>query len=248
MNFQFEVEETILIAEALFGKNAYALEDWESLKNALWKDYKIAYEFFLYREVVLFFANDSALEQLRKVPNQTEALFDKVRKSKEYEKLLEKTEKYKAWLEKEWEDKKDIVLKELEDILRVDLPVETFKVAVLAPELGNGINIGDKILWGHTEDWENYSLVYLVHEALHSLFGKSELEHALIELIADNELRIRLNGGDVYHSVAGDLEGHASLLEIKKELLDSWNVYLESQNQNIYEYLREIRGGNILSE
>ena len=92
------------------------------------------------------------------------------------------------------------------------------------------------IAWGHNEDWPNYATVYLWHEILHSYLGYSEKEHALIELIADEELRIQLNGGKYPPFVVG----HKNLEKMKKKLLPQWRKYLKLKNRNIREFLRKV--------
>ena len=86
---------------------------------------------------------------------------------------------------------------------------------------------GQPILWGHNDLFENYTTVYLWHEILHTYLGTSQLEHALIQLIADNELRIQLNGGSY-----PPFEGHAYLLPLMKKVLPLWNEYLAKTDKN----------------
>ena len=50
------------------------------------------------------------------------------------------------------------------------------------------------ILWGHKEEYENYTTIYLWHEILHTYFDKTDISHAIIQLITDCELQNRLNG------------------------------------------------------
>lgn len=57
----------------------------------------------------------------------------------------------------------------------------------------------NEISWGGVNEWENYEIVYIWHEILHDdkLLGtESDVNHAIIELISDNELRRRLNGDE----------------------------------------------------
>jgi len=85
---------------------------------------------------------------------------------------------------------------------------------------------------GHHEDWPNYATVYLWHEILHSYIGYSEKEHAVIELITDEELRIRLNG-----SKYPPFAGHKYLAKIKQKILPRWKKYLKSKKRNIREFM-----------
>ena len=59
-------------------------------------------------------------------------------------------------------------------------------------------------------------------------------EHAVIELITDEELRTRLNGGKYPPFV-----GHGYLQKVKEKLLPKWRKYLKSEKQNIREFIRK---------
>lgn len=54
-------------------------------------------------------------------------------------------------------------------------------------------------MWGGLEMWPNYTTIYVWHEIFHSILPgqglkTTDLDHALIQLITDNELNARLNG------------------------------------------------------
>jgi hypothetical protein len=143
---------------------------------------------------ILATENDTGV--LAKAVKELDMLIKEGIESPLFAELLQNAENYKNWLEHEWATNKDKINKELTNIMKVDLPKETFTVYVM----GDLVHVGKylrnhNITWGHKEDWKNYSLVYLIHESLHELFSHSDLDHAVIELATDNELRIRLNGG-----------------------------------------------------
>jgi len=89
------------------------------------------------------------------------------------------------------------------------MPNRKIDVLVTHPKLKNGVNFArfGVIGWGHSEDWKNYTSVYIWHEILHSYFDKSDLNHTLIELIADNELRYRHPGGKDFDYYAAFCSG-----------------------------------------
>ncbi len=95
--------------------------------------------------------------------------------------------------------------------------------------------------WGHHEEWPNYTTVYLWHEILHSYLGYSELEHTLIQLVTDNELRVQLNGGSYPPFV-----GHENLNPLTEKLFPYWKKYLQKDNKNIYELKEKLEKENIL--
>jgi hypothetical protein len=130
----------------------------------------------------------------------------------------------------EWEQNLPRSSAEMCDILGYSICGE-WKVFITPPALMAGMNTGKGIVWTHRTDWPNYSSVYLWHEVLHSEFGRSDTEHAVIELAADHELRVRLNGG-----AYADWPGHEYLNEERVRLLPHWRQYLSSSPRNIKDF------------
>jgi len=64
--------------------------------------------------------------------------------------------------------------------------------------------------------------------------------HALIELMTDNELRIRLNRKGVYFRERKSDVGHQFLRTLEKRILPHWKLYLKSKNKNIFVFEKEI--------
>jgi len=78
--------------------------------------------------------------------------------------------------------------------------------------------------------------VYLWHEILHSYFDNSDINHAIIELITDEELRCFLN-----HSSYPPFVGHKHLKILKKKLLSKWKIYTNSNNKDIKHFISTIK-------
>jgi len=154
-----------------------------------------------------------------------------LRKSKEFKLILDQTKDYLSFCEKQWMQNYVIGHKTIKDLTGFKLD-ETFDVYITHPSLANGAFLAPStIRWGHSEDWPNYTTVYLWHEVLHSYFQPStEINHALIELITDNELRIRLNGGEY-----PPLVGHETLSELREKILPYWRDYLKRNKKDIFE-------------
>jgi hypothetical protein len=137
------------------------------------------------------------------------------------------------------EQKKDTIIKLVEDITRTKLKGK-FLWMVLSPIAGGGSNMSfwfneNVFMFGHNDDWQNYSMVYVIHEIFHSLFGHTGVEHAIMQLAIDNELRIRLNGSGTYFEENGLNIGHRFLRDIEKKILPYWKEYLKS-DETIYEF------------
>ena len=63
----------------------------------------------------------------------------------------------------------------------------------------------------------------------------NDTNHALIQLITDNELRIRLNGGKY-----PPFEGHSTLTAEMSSLLPKWQEYLLSPNKDILAFEKSL--------
>lgn len=208
-----------------------------SLKNYYFDKYLIAHD--LFKNPYDIFMKADYSQKIAEASAQIKDMFAEFKKTNEFKDLLTKTEDYKLWLKKEWDKNKSKIIEELHKIMRVELPEEIVTVFVLEQNIGGGQYLGDNnIVWGHTEDWPNYSLVYLLHEYLHSFLPHNDNIHAVIELITDNELRIRLNGTGEYFYINDKLIGHEYLLEKEKLMLPKWKNYLKDNNQNIFDFIK----------
>lgn len=238
MNLSFEIREHFLIASALFRENKEDI-GWKEFKNYLWGKYRESYEFFLHYEPDHFFSQPDPIQVFDKVNNQISDLLREVLASSEFKDLYKKTESYKEWLSGEWESKKAKVEEALKSILRIDLSNREVKVLVVHPSVGGGKHIGQGlILWGGKEYWPNYNVVYLAHEFMHEILCSADIQHAVIELITDNELRIRLNGEGSYFKEGHEEVGHSSLRMIEEKLLPHWKEYLLNPKQNIFDFIK----------
>jgi hypothetical protein len=174
--------------------------------------------------------------------DNAEKLLDTWLKNPQARKLIKETEKYKNWLEKEWGEKGQDALNELKKITKIQLPNRTISVYITHPKLNNGMTINTKtITWGHSEDWENYSIVYLCHEIMHIVLwnSKSSVSHAAIELATDNELRIKLNKrGEYFREGKYDI-GHNKLKEVEQKLFPRWKKYLKDPKTNIKQFIQK---------
>ncbi|MCB0333673.1 MAG: hypothetical protein KDD55_09260 [Bdellovibrionales bacterium] len=152
-----------------------------------------------------------------------------------FQQALRETLELRAEVELEWKSK----ARESTEIVRAltgfDIGHDIYRVFITHPSLRNGCYFGDQqIGWGGVNEWPNYRVVYLWHEILHDeqWLGTSDLNHALIELLTDNELRVRLNGGSY-----PPWEGHRELDPLREKLLPDWRAYLEQDNRDIRKFI-----------
>jgi len=180
---------------------------------------------------------------LKIVANRAEKLLKKWLQSPESRRLVRETKQYREWLKEEWRKKEKKILKELKRIIRIPLPEKEISIYITHPKLKNGLTISPKIIvWGHKEEWPNYSVVYLCHEILHTMFwgDNSKITHAIIELATDQELRIRLNNSGKYF----EFSTHKNLVNLEKKIFPDWKKYLRDKNLNITQFiqLQKIKG------
>ena len=80
------------------------------------------------------------------------------------------------------------------------------------------------VRWNAGREW---------YEILHSYFNNGDFNHALIQFIADNELRIKLNKGKYPPFV-----GHENLFPLMKKILPHWKRYLKEKQPRDINKLR----------
>lgn len=241
MNLKFVISKSLLAASVLFSTRGKTLSEWTEVKNKLWDKYNDAYSLFNRTGINKFFT-ENYKDKLKIAVEEIDDLLLETIESDPGLDLIKETEEYKKWLEREWDEQKETISKELRDILRIDLPEKEYTVYIVAPKVGGGSYLGtNEIFWGHTEDWPNYNVIYLAHEFLHSILKNDQIGHALIELIADNELRIRLNNEKDYYQMGDKLIGHDYLLRSKEEILTQWKDYLRNKDVNIHNFYKKLK-------
>ncbi len=162
-----------------------------------------------------FFASGGAEDQLNAYMSQME-------QSKEFGKIRQQTEAYLEVVKTQWERNYPQTAQVAQELTGLDLNKQ-LTVMIMHPSLSIGAYRGNNtIAWGHHEDWNNYSTVYLWHEVLHSYLDYTDLSHALIQFIVDNELRVRLNEGETYPPYVG----HKDLFPLMDKILPYWHSYL----------------------
>lgn len=163
-----------------------------------------------------------------------DSFISKLLKSKEFNVLKKQTTKSIELLEIEWNRNLEITNTYVKN-LGIDIEGE-FNIYIVHPGLRAGSYLGNNtIIWSFQEYWSNYNTVYLWHEILHSYFEHCDINHALIELITDEELRTKLNGGEYPPFV-----GHQNLVEIKNKILPIWREYLNNNSTDIKSLIKNI--------
>ncbi len=190
--------------------------------------------------------NIYSLNRTSKIPFELQNIYLNIFHSRLFKGILKETVEYKNLIKCEWKENLIFVKNYLEEIIGFNLPPLTYNIIIVHPLLRSGKVISKEFfIFGHPAEWSNYNTVYLTHELLHLLFDyykipENKISHALIELISDNELRIRLNKGGRYFYSEGKKVGHPFLKKIEKQMLPYWLNYLKRKQKNIIYFYKQL--------
>ncbi|MDO8622372.1 MAG: hypothetical protein Q7R80_04030 [bacterium] len=221
MQLSFSIDDRYLLAHTLasMGPGAFSTSPRNAtvvdVQNEAWRVSQPTYDLLAGRLYPLVIANIGA------IASELPKFFQAIVRSSPFKKLRGETEHYLEFCAEQWENNRERTTQVVHNLTGFNLD-QSFTVYVTHPSLRNGHLIDDThIAWGHHEDWPNYTTVYLWHEILHAYFERNDLDHALIQFIADNELRVQLNGGAYPPFV-----GHSLLFPTMDQLLPQWKRYL----------------------
>ncbi|MEK7543199.1 MAG: hypothetical protein AAB503_02760 [Patescibacteria group bacterium] len=238
MLLKFTIHDEFLLLHALVSSQPLPFPAWKLFKEGLQKKYQLAFHSFIDKDFLVFAVLwHGRLNEFDKKPRLSiQKLIKEALVSTEFKRLKQETIKYERFVKNQWRRNEDRALSELQSITGLDLPKRRITVYLTHPKLKNGVSLRhlNAICWGHRENWKNYTTVYLCHELLHlTTANREDLMHAIIELVCDNELRIRLNNGGTYFKIDGESIGHPELLRTEKKILPFWKKYLKRKDGNI---------------
>lgn len=222
MKLNLSIHENYLLLHLLNGRNPVErfAQDLDNLKNKAWEVSKSHYNTLLARMSNPHDLNDDVYVSMSDYLRQ-------VKQTNEFQLMLNQTQEYLNACKRDWDEQFSFCFETITNITGFNLEGQEFTAFITHPCLGNGKHVGkNTLVFGHNDDWPHYSIVYFWHEILHDFFGKSDIEHALIELTTDEELRIRLNGGEYPPFV-----GHSFLNDLKMQILPHWKDYIRSDQQ-----------------
>lgn len=242
MRLNFIIEPNYFIAHTLAGMEAFSSDegraDVVAFQNYAWS---------VSEELYNLLARPKPTEQLIVASGSLRSYWERfdwkvldayittLTHSSEYTKIYEQAQEYLSFCKKQWKDnfpRTSLIIKELTGLELED----TFTIYITHPSQRNGTSFGDhKIGWGHHEDWPHYAVVYLWHEILHTYIGANDLEHAVIQLISDEELRVRLNGG-----MYPPFVGHGYLMPTTEKILPAWKRYLQQEERDIHQFIASL--------
>ena len=122
------------------------------------------------------------------------------------------------------------------------IPKHKITVYITHPKSQNAKTINkNTIVRGREEKWKNHSTIFLCHELMHIMTWLDHFQpnydilHALI-MLADNELKIRLNKKGKYFKEGKFCTESPTFLPLEKKLFPYWRKYLGGKlKKNILE-------------
>lgn len=223
---------------------------WENLQNRLWKEFPKAYYLLTTHPEAAFMGNNP-LQELSHTCNEVKRMIKKAFQSKEFKRLYKESNTYLKFIQKQWSKTGSEAMHILKELSGLSLPQKTISVFITHPKLYRGFALPayNTIGFGYAEDYKNSSTINLCHEILHLMTRNTRVMHALIELLANNELRIRLNKGGKYFVFQESDETKDSPLyayvsrmrKFEKKIFPFWKEYLKNKNgRNLINLEKEV--------
>lgn len=219
--FNFVVDENILAIMLIYDTKRTNHVLSNEFANYLWDKYHMDY-ITIQRKRVSKDVIDKDI--LREVKNQNF-----------FKKIVEDAEENAKRIENNLKEKQEGIEEFLSKILKYNNPLSNQTAYILPPYLCYGFSTSrvfpNSFVWGHQRGLKNinYDLVYIYHEALHSLFPVNNLYETVVENIADIELGRFLNCPNNLQDV------HDETRLIHAKILPYWNLYLDRSRKEIEE-------------
>ncbi len=239
MRLSFHINPDYVFLHALnMSQQKEPFSSWSKFTNSIWEESPAIFYFLASSPEYILYCSQN--EGILSIAKKAEKNLKKIRRTKQYKRLVRETEKYLLLVKKQWLKNEKTATHIVENLAGIKLPTEEIRVFLTHPKLKNGMAVDNKtIVWGHPEDYNNYATVYLYHEIMHILthHDPSEIMHATIELMIDNELRIRLNGKGKYF----EYPGHAHLQRLEQKILPAWKQYLRQKGKNFFGFVKKMK-------
>ena len=245
----FKIDKCYLLAHAL-PLSDLPFPAWENSQNELWEEFPKAY-YLLTNHPEVAFIGKQPLKEFSKTCEEVKRMMQKAFKSKEFKRLYKESRTYLDFAKKQWKNNGHKALDILQSLSGLPLPNKDITVFITHPKLYRGFALTThKIIgFGYAEDYKNSSTINLCHEMLHLMTKNTRVMHALIELLANNELRIQLNKEGKYFVFQESDETKDSPLhtyvnrmrKLEKEILPFWKDYLQNRSgRNLIDLEKEI--------
>ena len=243
MKLDFIIDNATFIAHTLAGMNSFSSDDGRSdvvaFQNYAWEVSSELYNVLarpIYAEKLIV-DYGSLLSYWKNFDwNELDEYLMNLVKSQEYKTIYRQTQEYLSFCSMQWNNNYRVTSRIIHDLTGLPLR-DKFTIYITHPCQRNGTSYGNmKIGWGHKEEWPNYTTIYLWHEILHQYLGSDDIEHAIIQLVADEELPVRLNGGSYPPFV-----GHEYLVPVMEKILPEWKDYMKRESRDIQKFILQVK-------
>lgn len=162
-------------------------------------------------------------------------LIQEIYATEEFEKTYQQCEQNSLRIQANLAEHKDEIEEFLNGLCKMDLPDLSLDVHIV-PQ--GGLNVFGKnlIVWGHEKGYVDkfYDLVYLYHEALHSVFDRTDVSHCIIQMLTDHKL-----ANHFHPELKNGYDGHKSLMALEEQLKPFFDLYFRVNKNDVVKHLKE---------
>ncbi len=232
MNLKFMVNDYVLIWNLLF--QASISENIQRYKQKLWKNYKKEYN-LTYRD------NETMMKDPKNFIPTDDTVYNLMIEYSGYQTLKKETEKFRMHLVKMWDKYKKQTIKELKDIMRLE--IDPYQVFVVSPKLKCSSIVRpprakvNTLTWGKNHRLDSETLIHIVFEIVKRELESFKREYkdivqAVVELVVLNEFATRITGKSQY------LSGSDSLSFLKRQIYPYWLMYLGVKKDDLVKFMK----------
>lgn len=232
MNLKFMVNDYVLIWNLLF--QASISENIQRYKQKLWKNYKKEYN-LTYRD------NEIMMKDPKNFIPTDDTVYNLMMEYSGYKALKKETENFRINLVKMWDKYKKQTIKELKDIMRLE--IDPYQVFVVSPKLKCSSIVRpprsntNTLTWGKKHRVDTETLIHIVFEIVKRELESFKREYkdivqAVVELVVLNEFATRITGKSQY------LSGSESLSFLKRQIYPYWLMYLGVKKDDLVKCMK----------
>jgi hypothetical protein len=218
--------------------SSHGRQDVVKFQNRAWEIDRDAYEFLRWRSVEDIIVN----RRLSSLAVRAQKLLDEVAVDPAFVPLLLQTKEAQQMVEQEWAADYELSYAMMCQLTGVALQGD-FNVMITHPSQINGHNNHGTICVTYRDSYPHFNTIYLWHELMHIFIPASDtggdwehVEHSIIELLTDDQLRVAFNGGSY-----PPFTGHEYLRPTKERLMPTWQEYLQQPDRQIKAFINSTK-------
>jgi hypothetical protein len=154
----------------------------------------------------------------------------------EFQAIYKETEDSLVLIQKEWESNFQKSFEMIKDMTNINFENDNYQIFVTHPAIRNFRYVGNnKIACSYQGDYPNFNTISLWHHILLSKIFGPTINQSILDLMCENELRIRLNGGEY-----PPLFGNEPMRKLTEMLLPDWKEYLKRDKRDLEAFVEEM--------